>query len=189
VRHGRLALALGVWALVGPPQLAGAESTLPPVAGEWIRTEHVADDDQRAAELERITAPLPFVFRGIARMLLESSTRAPEVYVVRLVEAGVSVRTDDSESTVMRVRNAEDVSEGAIVGIDFTETGFVEHWQHGSESRGTTRWMLSSDATRLTVITTVLDDRFDGEFAYEANYRRRGGGEPVAASGGDAGSR
>ena len=171
------------------PEPAGAQSRVPRVAGEWIRAERASDDARRSVELERITAPLPFFARGLARMLLKSSTRPPEVYVVRVREGEVSIRSDDAEPMILRVRTPQPAGEDTLLGIDFTETGFVEYWQHGKKSRGTTRWRLSQDTTGLTVITTVLDDRFDGEFAYVANYKRQNGGEPVVAPGRDAGSR
>ena len=189
MRNSQLAFVLAAGVLLGMPEPAGAQSTVPRGAGEWIRTEHASDDVQRTAELERITAPLPFFARGLARMLLKSSIRPPEVYVVHVREGEVSIRSDDAEPMILRVRTPQPADEDPPLGLDFGETGFVEYWQHGKKSRGTTRWQLSPDTTRLTIITTVLDDRFDGEFAYVANYKRRNGGEPVVAPGRDAGSR
>lgn len=182
MRGSHFVFGLAVVALLGVPESAGAQSTVLPLAGEWIRTERPADDAQRTAELERITAPLSFFTRGIARMLLESSTLPAEVYIVGVGEGEVSIRSDGAEPVILRVRKVRDGGDSPLLGIDFTETGFVHYWQHGPKSRGTTRWRLSADATRLTVITKVLEDRFDGEFSYVANYQRRDGRESAASS-------
>lgn len=177
MRVALVATVFATFAASGRAQTVDGSGAL---IGDWIRIEHDADDARRTEAIERSTAELPALIRGIARGLMSRSTRPARRYAIRAAEPGLSIRADDEAPVVARLDGKPDPDPSADVWSRALSDGFEQIWRKDESTHGRTRWRLLPDPPQLVVGTRVEDGRFSAPLVFETRYRR------LAAIGGPA---
>lgn len=182
LRPPRLLAALCVVLFLAGSAGASADAFDPErITGVWIRTRRSEDDALRRAAIEKVTQPMSFAIRGLARAVMTRSIRPAERYVIRPAEVGLSIRADDEEPVTALLNGRLDPDPDARVRSRLLADGFIQTWQEGrgevgdgdgDGNHGTTTWRVDANDGLLGVTVTVHDERFPHPLVYTTTYRR-----------------
>ncbi len=122
--------------------------------GTWMRVDREVEDAARSAEIERVTANLPFVARGAVRLLMRRKRKMLPPERCRITaEDGVLAIQDDDQVASRFILDGEQRPGGEDLLVrSWLEAGVVKQsWRQGADTDGSTVWRLPDGGAVLKV--------------------------------------
>ena len=167
--------AIAVWLgllTLGASGVAGADPRVQSLAGYWVLDRPAAEEAAMTAEIERATAEMSFVFRGVARAIMKRGMEPAPHFGIHLDGGDLFIDWGDDALERVDLSGEAQVNDDAVLRSGVVEGALERAWRHDEETHGVSRWVVSDAGDRLVIHQVLYNPRFAGPVRYAISYRR-----------------
>ena len=166
-----VASLLGLLALAASGS-AVADPRVEPLVGYWVIDRPQAEEAAMQAEIERATADMSFVFRGVARAIMTRGMEPEPRFAIHLEGGDLFIGWGDDAPERVDLSGEAQVNEDAVLRSGVVDGALERAWRHDEETHGVSRWVVSEGGDWLVIHQTLHNPRFTDVVRYAISYRR-----------------